>query len=248
MRVGTLLRQARERAGISQRVLAQKAGTSRSRVSSYENEGVSPTVETLDRLLAACGLQARVTLEPLLADVDTRVDAMVNGTCDLEPLGPAETLINLIRTLDDHPEATYLSFGRKPMRLGPVRWAFDGAVALQLHGLAAALDLIEVVVLADDATRSWLMAISAQGYARGQVVDWREDDWSLLREATDGVLFSLLSLLRVRIVDETPQSVLISVPWHDEPVPVATVDEVERGHPAHEEVLKRWRTRRSLAS
>ena len=45
-------------------------------MAAYEAGRRSPTVARLDRLLAGCGVQVRAALEPLLADVDERVDAM----------------------------------------------------------------------------------------------------------------------------------------------------------------------------
>ncbi|MDA8395617.1 MAG: helix-turn-helix transcriptional regulator, partial [Candidatus Dormibacteraeota bacterium] len=49
-----MLRTTRERAGLSQRQLARRAGTSQAAVSCYERGTVSPSVRTLARLLAAC--------------------------------------------------------------------------------------------------------------------------------------------------------------------------------------------------
>ncbi len=71
-----LLRQARQRAGLSQRTLAQRAGTSQSVVARIEGGSTSPSWETLTRLVAAAGfdLDARVNARPvrgshMLADV-----------------------------------------------------------------------------------------------------------------------------------------------------------------------------------
>lgn len=50
-----LLRQARARAGLSQRGLAELAGTSQSAVAAIESGRKAPTVPTLERLLAAAG-------------------------------------------------------------------------------------------------------------------------------------------------------------------------------------------------
>jgi transcriptional regulator with XRE-family HTH domain len=50
-----VLRQARRRAGLTQRQLAAQAGVPQSRVAKIESGAVIPRVDTLDRLLAACG-------------------------------------------------------------------------------------------------------------------------------------------------------------------------------------------------
>jgi transcriptional regulator with XRE-family HTH domain len=50
-----VLRQARRRAGLTQRELAARAGVPQSRVAKIESGAVIPRVDTLDRLLEACG-------------------------------------------------------------------------------------------------------------------------------------------------------------------------------------------------
>lgn len=73
---GRLLAQARERAGLSQRELAQRAGTSQSVVARIERGQTDPGAATLDRLLAETGFELHVVLRPrrpaanhMLADV-----------------------------------------------------------------------------------------------------------------------------------------------------------------------------------
>src|SRR5689334_6894471 len=96
MDVGALLRDARDRAGFNQRLLAAASGASQSQIAGYESGAVSPTVATLTRLLGACGLQARVTLEPLLAELDARVDALLAGEVAIR----TDDLPGLIASLD----------------------------------------------------------------------------------------------------------------------------------------------------
>jgi transcriptional regulator with XRE-family HTH domain len=50
-----ILRQARLRAGLTQRQLAGKAGVPQSVIGRIESRAVIPRVDTLDRLLEACG-------------------------------------------------------------------------------------------------------------------------------------------------------------------------------------------------
>jgi transcriptional regulator with XRE-family HTH domain len=50
-----VLRQARRRAGLTQRQLAGRAGVAQSVVGRIESGAVVPRVDTLDRLLEACG-------------------------------------------------------------------------------------------------------------------------------------------------------------------------------------------------
>ena len=58
--MGSLLKEARVRAGLSQEQLAQRSRTSRTAVSAYEHGHKSPSLETLDRLLDAAGFQLEV--------------------------------------------------------------------------------------------------------------------------------------------------------------------------------------------
>ena len=73
---GSLLRDARRRAGLTQRELARRARTAQSVVARIERGRTSPTWETLTRLLAAAGfdLEAGLAVRPvrgshMLADV-----------------------------------------------------------------------------------------------------------------------------------------------------------------------------------
>ena len=60
-----LLREARSRAGLSQREMARRAGTSQSVVARIERGQTQPSSETLGRLLAAAGFEIRAELTPL---------------------------------------------------------------------------------------------------------------------------------------------------------------------------------------
>ncbi len=60
----TLLRAARERAGLSQRTLAQWAGTTQSVVARIERGATSPGWDTLQRLLRAAGFDLAAEIVP----------------------------------------------------------------------------------------------------------------------------------------------------------------------------------------
>jgi len=55
IKASNLIRQTRRRHGLSQRSLALRAGTDQAAVSRIERGEVSPSVETVERLLAAMG-------------------------------------------------------------------------------------------------------------------------------------------------------------------------------------------------
>ena len=68
MDASLLIREARRRAGLTLRQLAERAGTSDATLSAYETGRVLPRVDTLARILGAAGWR----LEPTLSRVPTR--------------------------------------------------------------------------------------------------------------------------------------------------------------------------------
>lgn len=55
---------ARTAAGFTQRSLAAKAGTSAAAINRYERGRSQPDLETLARVLAACGFELELTMRP----------------------------------------------------------------------------------------------------------------------------------------------------------------------------------------
>jgi transcriptional regulator with XRE-family HTH domain len=66
----TILRRARHRAGLSQRELARRAGTSHATISAYEAGAKVPSVETLARLVRAAGFVLQVDLARRITEPD----------------------------------------------------------------------------------------------------------------------------------------------------------------------------------
>jgi len=64
MTAGRLLRRARDRAGLSLRELAARAGTSHATLSAYETGRKVPSVATLERILRAAGFALDLELVP----------------------------------------------------------------------------------------------------------------------------------------------------------------------------------------
>ena len=62
--VGSAVRAARRRAGVSQGELAERAGTSQPSIARLEKGQVSPTVITLDRIARALGTDLVIDFEP----------------------------------------------------------------------------------------------------------------------------------------------------------------------------------------
>lgn len=63
MKVGELIRRTRRKYRVSQRSLAIRTGTDQAAISRIERGEVSPSVETVERLLAAMGEELRLTTE-----------------------------------------------------------------------------------------------------------------------------------------------------------------------------------------
>jgi hypothetical protein len=63
-RPNELVRELRLAAGLSQRALAQRAGTSQPAVARYERGIATPSWATLQRLAAACGQRVTLSAEP----------------------------------------------------------------------------------------------------------------------------------------------------------------------------------------
>jgi len=96
----TLLHEARTRAGLSQRALARRAGTAQSVIARIERGLTSPTWETLERLLAAAGVELRPQLEPPVV-VGSHMLAEVPGILRMTPEQRLEEVKNVSRFLHD---------------------------------------------------------------------------------------------------------------------------------------------------
>jgi hypothetical protein len=64
MDTGDLLRKLREGGGLTQQVLARRAGTSQSAVARYETGVASPSVNTFERLVRATGAKLEFSTSP----------------------------------------------------------------------------------------------------------------------------------------------------------------------------------------
>jgi len=159
MDVPLLLRQARGRAGLTQRALAARTGVPCSGLVAYEDGAASRTATVLDRLLAACGLQLPSRLEPLLADVDAQLERMLGGPVELHE----KDIARLAASLENRDDQKGLWPAHRPARAGPVAWALDRASALAAQGLAALHPAPQIVVVLDEALRFWLRAVGRSG-------------------------------------------------------------------------------------
>jgi transcriptional regulator with XRE-family HTH domain len=70
-----LLLEARRAAGLSQRALARRANTSQPAIARYERGAATPSLETLQRLVTACGLRLQLVSEPAVDPHDVELAA-----------------------------------------------------------------------------------------------------------------------------------------------------------------------------
>jgi transcriptional regulator with XRE-family HTH domain len=61
---GTLIREARLRAGLSQGELSERSGKDRAQIARWERDVVQPSFETLRDLVRACGFDLDLSLVP----------------------------------------------------------------------------------------------------------------------------------------------------------------------------------------
>ncbi len=94
----TLLREARQRSGLSQRALARRAGTAQSVVARIELGETSPSWDTLARLLHAAGATLHAIVAPRGA-ARTHMLADVPRILSLTPEARLTELGNLARFL-----------------------------------------------------------------------------------------------------------------------------------------------------
>jgi transcriptional regulator with XRE-family HTH domain len=78
---GDILREARLRAGLTQRELARRARTSQPAVARWESGDVVPSFERLRELIRACGLEMTIGL----ANYDDSYDPFIARYLELSP-------------------------------------------------------------------------------------------------------------------------------------------------------------------
>ena len=73
--LGSVIRQARKRTGLTRSELSKRAGTSRSAITRYEAGHANPMIETARRLVEACGFDLRIELINTSPQRQAAVDA-----------------------------------------------------------------------------------------------------------------------------------------------------------------------------
>ena len=73
--LGSAIRQARKRAGLTRSELSNRTGMSRSAIARYEAGHANPMLETARRLVEACGFDLRIELSDASPQRRTAADA-----------------------------------------------------------------------------------------------------------------------------------------------------------------------------
>ena len=83
MTSGTLIREARLRAGLSQGELSERSGKDRAQIARWERDVVQPSFETLRELVRACGFE--LDLELVSQQTDAEAEATLRTSLDQTP-------------------------------------------------------------------------------------------------------------------------------------------------------------------
>jgi transcriptional regulator with XRE-family HTH domain len=135
----SLIQREREAAGLSPADLAARAGVPAATLARIERGTLAPSLDTVERLLAALGVRLRLDTEPLTDDLEAQLDRLA-WTPVAERLAKSG-LAHLLDTLDGFA------------------FAVDGALAANLHGVPLPTDALEIAVAWTDAEalNRWLV-------------------------------------------------------------------------------------------
>jgi transcriptional regulator with XRE-family HTH domain len=212
---GKLLHDARWMAGLTQAEVAQRAGIAQQTVALYERGSRQPSIATLSRLIAGCGLRLswRLVPEPGLEDEPTR---QLLARPPLERLDPAQRTA-LVSITEANRGLTLL---------------FGGKVAARMHGADVRIHEIDIWVdprvdldeLTAFLARADIVYVSPFGNITPAVAERERlaEGWPLASRDADVFLRSVEHFDRlVRDSVELTPEVAIAAPddcvrwWHD---------------------------------
>jgi transcriptional regulator with XRE-family HTH domain len=242
MDAAAIFRAVRDERGWSQAQLARATGISKGNVGDYESGRTSPTVVTLNRILASVGLQVRAELEPLRAALEERVDAVL---AEVPPLDEGQ-IAALVKVADafagEHPYVVDRGWGEEPERgTAGISWGFDGETALRLQGLGFEAEVVEVAVVWEAVTRTHFFQKRVRGTG-GPPLSWFEASTAEAQACLGGAAFGPFGVVRVRLVERLDEPLRVEVA-PGLVVPVLRLGDVEQGRPDLAEVLARLRER-----
>ncbi|MEV0811001.1 helix-turn-helix transcriptional regulator [Micromonospora sp. NPDC050200] len=221
--LGSVVRREREARELSQRELAELAAVSQATVARIERGDRSPSVEVLERLLAAMGVQLTVAVESLDAHLDARIDELA-----ARPVAERIEEAGIDRVLD---------------RLGDLPHVLTGGCAALVQGAAVPVTAVEIAVRWADSARfaQWL----ADGYGQRWNAQWREFGYLRLEPEEPGehLWRTVAGDVRATMCDELPEA--IEVRHGDRSYRVVPLVAVELTDPRAAELLHRHRRRQA---
>ncbi|WP_144123060.1 helix-turn-helix transcriptional regulator [Catellatospora sichuanensis] len=227
--LGFLLQRERERRGVTQEGLAERAGVTRQSVSRFESGRRRGSTLLADRLFAGLGLQLRVDVEAAGA----HRDEMIEKVRDELPQRRAMVVADMaLLSVLHRPGFAYL---------------FDGECVALLHGVPVAASGLDLMVAEHEVEQlaGWVHQVGVRRYdAKARDFVWRDLD---PRAAGPLRWHSGLIEFRVRLVAVLPPPVLLAVPGFAEGeehrVAVRALPAVEADFPEVARVLSRLRGR-----
>ena len=224
MDIGTFVRDRRDAAGLTQWDLAVRSGLSQTMVSAIEGGRRRPSLDTIEQVLSALGLQLRLETEPLLADVDAAIEAALARP-------PAERI-----------DARGLNGPMLLQGLAPAGPVVEGLAGAALHGAPVPLTHLDVAV-ASSSVGVLTEVIMRRMFAERWSDQWRQ--WGPAdrdpRRPGSPRWRTISGEFRVRVVEQLPASVVVMV--GDLPVAVRPLHEIEGDDPETRRVLARVRER-----
>ncbi|MDG4804717.1 helix-turn-helix transcriptional regulator [Micromonospora sp. WMMD980] len=215
------LRHERERAGLTQQALADRAGLSQAAIARIERGDRLPSLTTAERLLTALGRQLRIEVEPLDSHLDAALDEAAAADLD--------------------ERLTDLKLDRLVDALGDLPYVLAGSTAALLQGAPIPVAAVEIAVRWRDS--STFTAFLERAYAQRWNARWGE--WGGVRhepeERGEHRWLTRHGELRARMVDELPEP--IEVRHGGRTYPVEPLVQVEVADRRTAELLRRHRQR-----
>lgn len=210
MEIATILRDGRDRAGLTQTQLAHRAGVSQQTVSAVERGTRQPSLTMVGRVLAALGLQIRLAAEPI-EEAEAELDAAIDAA---RATPPAERLTG-----------PRFDGGALLRLLAPVEPVIEGAAGAVLHGAPVPLRHLDVLVRRD--RLDVLAEVIRRSYAERWSEVWSRWGMESPHPRAPGPMRwqTLAGEFRIRLVDAPVDSVTVLV--GDLPVQVRALHDIE---------------------
>jgi transcriptional regulator with XRE-family HTH domain len=224
MDIGTMLRERRDRATLTQSELARRAGVSQSTISAVERGTRRPSLTLIGRVLAALGLQLRLGLDQL-EEPEAELDAAIAALREVPPVerlsGPRFDGAALLRML------------------APAEPVVEGSAGAVLHGAPVPIRRLDIAV---ERTRLDALAdVIRRKYAERWSDVWSRWGMGSANPRVPGPMRwqTLDGEFRVRLVDAPPDAVTVLV--GDLPVAVRPIHDIESADPRVGRALTRLR-------